>query len=236
MGDSFTEGCGAPADSSIPALLRAYVTAHDTGTDVMNCGVSGNDIFFDWMMLQKLVRKYQVKQVDFIVNSTDINDVGERGGNERFISNGMLRYNAHPWWEPVFAVSYVFRLGVMKLHDFDYTLRSATEKKQINAQAIEKITGLLKTDILPWARAKNIDVVVITFPVGVELHTPLTNYKMLVSKLKSVEGCRVVDCLPKLAAQPDPRQLYWAHDLHYNHTGYQLISGEVIDSCYSYNN
>jgi lysophospholipase L1-like esterase len=46
LGDSFTEGAGAPVDSSVPELLRKYVVSNDSTSDVLNAGIAGNDIFF----------------------------------------------------------------------------------------------------------------------------------------------------------------------------------------------
>lgn len=232
LGDSFTEGAGAPADSCFPFLLRKHIAQKDSSLDVLNAGVSGNDIFFDWKMVQKLAPKYQLKQLVFVMNTTDINDVATRGGNERFCANGLLDYHSQPWWEPVYAVSFVFRLFVHKVLHLDYSLLSPQQVETRNRLALEKISNLITNEIIPWSQKNGVAILIVTHPLSYEFDNNKSNYTPLIKTLRNIDSLKVVDCLPALKTKNNIKDLYWEHDLHFKPKGYNIITNIVIDSCY----
>ena len=230
LGDSFTEGVGAPADSSIPFLVNKHITAADSNAAVLNGGVAGNDMFFDWKMLQKLSPRYPIKQVVFISNTTDIGDVLVRGGNERFCPNGNLSYNAAPWWEPIYSVSFVFRLIMHNALKLNYLLLTP-EQEQIQKQdAANKMALLLKNEILPWAKSRNIPVLVVLIPMYPDIGTTNGDYSRLYNALKSVPGLQLLDCMPAIETQANVHDLYWPMDGHFKPVGYNIISQYIINS------
>ncbi len=234
LGDSFTEGAGAPVDSSIPALLRRYVNAHDSDIDVLNAGVPGNDIFFDWQMVQKLKQRYWIKQLIFIMNTTDVNDVAVRGGSERFDSNGSLHYKKGAWWEPIYAVSYIVRLCMNNALRLDYNLMTVAEQQAAQQQAIREICSLTADQIAPWARAHHVPATIVLHPLMQDMSNTWdrAGYDTLLGSLRKVPGIEVLDCRPALAAKGTPQTLYWPHDRHFRPVGYSIIASTIITGGY----
>ena len=232
FGDSFTEGVGAPIDSSIPALVGKHITDQDSNTAVLNAGVSGNDIFFDWQMVQKLAPRYHLKELVFIINTTDITDVVVRGGIERFCPNGNLSYNAAPWWEPLYAVSFVFRLAMHNAFKLNYLLLSPEQEASAKVLAVKKITALLNDKIAPWAKGRDILVTVVLIPIERDTQPKNEDYTGLSKGLMNVEGVRFLDCLSLIKAVPNISDLYWPADKHFKPGGYNLISRYIIDNYY----
>lgn len=230
LGDSFTEGAGAPADSSCPALLRKYITAKDSSLDVLNAGISGNDIFFDWKMVQKLESKYTLKQIIFLMNTTDINDIAVRGGNNRFCTNGLLKNNSQPWWEPVYAVSFVFRLFVHNVFNRDFNLFSSEELIKRNNIAIEKIAKLIQNEIIPWSKRAGVNALFVVHPLDYELKKTNLEYVQLLNALRQIDSTNVVDCLPALKSQGNAAELYWKNDRHFKPIGYSIITNKIIEN------
>lgn len=227
LGDSFTEGAGAPADSTIPSMLGDYFAFKDSALGVINAGIAGNDIFFDWKMLQKIASKYTVRQVFFILNATDINDVATRGGNERFNKNGLLTYNKQPWWEPIYAVSYVFRLISHNVLKLNYNLLSPEQQNARNAEALHAIRTLIAEEILPWCNTRQIDPIFVTFPLTSNL-TNNIEYTKLTTTLKDIAHLRLINCYDSVASHPLGKNLYWPNDLHFTSEGYKTVTNCII--------
>lgn len=232
LGDSFTEGAGAPADSSIPELLRKQLYLIDTSSDVLNAGIAGNDIFFDWKMVHKLKDKYELKTLIFVLNTTDINDVATRGGNERFLPNGRLSYPKRPLWESIYALSFVSRLFAHNVLELDYNLQTTQERINEEEIAIKKIVLLIKNDIAPWTKQKGLDLLFVVHPLKHEFEGNAVIYEKLVFLLRGIDGLKVIDCMPELKKQASSEDLYWKLDGHFKPAGYNIIAKVVIDSCY----
>jgi hypothetical protein len=192
----------------------------------------GMIFFFDWKMVQKLEHRYTLKQLVFIMNTTDINDVMIRGGNERFCSNGLLNYHSQPWWEPIYAVSYVFRLFVHNVLKRDYNLFSAAEQNKKHYLALNKMSTLISTEIVPWAVKRKVQLQFVVLPMRYELEAPNTYYHDLIHMLGGVNQINILNCLPRLKAEENLNAVYWTRDLHFTPQGYSIIANTLIDSCY----
>jgi hypothetical protein len=230
LGDSFTEGVGAPTDSSIPFLVNKHIVAGDSNAAVLNGGISGNDMFFDWKMLQKLAPLYALKQVVFISNTTDIGDVLVRGGNERFCPNGNLSYNPAPWWEPLYSVSFVFRLIMHNALKLNYLLLTPEEEQIRKQAAADKMTALLKNEIVPWANSHGVPVLVVLIPLYPDISATEGDYNRLYNGFKSVPGIQLLNCMPAIKSQTNIPGLYWPTDGHFRPAGYNIISQYIINS------
>ena len=111
LGDSFTEGDGAPFDSSYVTLLKQKLAATGDSVDLMNAGVCGSDPFENYMNFKNRLQIYKPQLIIQTLTTTDITtDIRLRGGMERFQENGTVQFKAAPWWEPLYAFSYISRL------------------------------------------------------------------------------------------------------------------------------
>lgn len=108
FGDSFTEGMGAPDDSTYPQLLEDLIHVHlDSTAEVINCGPSGSDIFTAFVLFKEKMLQYKPDYVIVTFNSTDLYEYTVRGGFERFKENDRVEYRKAPWFEPLYAKSYL---------------------------------------------------------------------------------------------------------------------------------
>ena len=130
LGDSFTEGDGADDDSTYPSFLQRQMNALWGKTEVMNAGVCGSDPFFNFKNLTDRLITYQPDIIIQTITDNDIyTDLATRGGMQRFLSDRQLRFNEPPVWEPLYAVSYLYRLHMYN-RGFSNILKPSDEDDQ----------------------------------------------------------------------------------------------------------
>lgn len=114
IGDSFTEGHGADADSTWLKFLEREMkldTSHSHNLRFMNAGVCGSDPFFEYVLLRDKLLKYKPDIAIFQFCENDITDVISRGGMDRFNEDGSVSYLKGPTIsEFFFASSFILRL------------------------------------------------------------------------------------------------------------------------------
>lgn len=229
VGDSFTEGAGTPCDSTYPVLLEKHLRIQDTSWAVINARVSGNDPFFDWMMVKKLRTDHAIEKVVFLINTTDVNDVQMRGGMARFLPSGELDYPGGPWWEPLYAVSFVSRLffhGVLKV---ERNLMTSEEHLSSMNHAVRLMAGLFIDHVVPYAEENGIALHVVLHPMADETRGQATVYEMLRDALNGVQGLSFTDCMADIADHADPQSLYWPNDRHFKPDGYARLAQCVYE-------
>lgn len=232
LGDSFTEGIGAPADSTYPYLLNQLINGHDSNYAVFNAGTAGNDPFFDFTMLKKLHQKISFHEVLFLINTSDVNDVVIRGGMERFVDNG-LQYRKAPFWEPFYAVSYVFRLFAHNLFDLNYNLMTYEKNDRLNLEAVELISVLFKDEIVPFTKENDLNVKVVLHPFFAEFENPYHIYDSLSSKMSRIEGLNFYDSRSDIIDRINkPEEIYWMNDAHFKPRGYAMLSRLIFKNMY----
>ena len=132
LGDSFTEGVGAPNDSAYPRVLEKLLSANsDTPIEVINCGISGADIFSEYKLLKNKMLKYKPDYVIVTLNSSDFIDYIYRGGFERFLQNNEMQYKKAPWFEPLYAKSHIVRHIVHDGYDLGFDFLNPQEREQM---------------------------------------------------------------------------------------------------------
>src|SRR5690606_15671360 len=108
LGDSFTEGFGAPQDSSWVAQIRKYYKNKDIYW--LNCGISASDPFNNFYNLQNdIIRMHPDLVINIFTKQDFEEDVLLRGGFERF-KKGHLEYKPAPCRELVYAYSHIYRM------------------------------------------------------------------------------------------------------------------------------
>lgn len=227
LGDSCTEGAGTSCDSTYPKLLEELLRRDDPSWTVLNAGVSGNDPFFDWQMLRKLHLNYPMERVIFLVNTTDINDVMMRGGMERFLPSGKLNYRDAPWWEPIYAVSFVSRLFFHGVMGVGMDLLKPEEKQALRREALKQMRDLFENHVGPFGRKNGVRVCVVAMPMRHEVQSPWGDYTALIGALADMPGIELADLRPTLADAADVDGLYWPNDGHFRPGGYALMSEKI---------
>lgn len=145
IGDSFTEGDGAPADSTWVKRLGVLLNNSKIGKPykLYNAGVCGSDIYFSNKILVEKLSVLKPKIVIECVNSSDILDVICRGGIERFNPDGTTTGKIGPRWEFIYKYSHVFRAYIRTIGGYDYNLLKVNEVERLKSESVK----LIKTQI-----------------------------------------------------------------------------------------
>jgi lysophospholipase L1-like esterase len=236
LGDSFTEGVGAPQDSSWPAgLQRRLDSAFPDSFEVVNAGIGGSDIFFEWKLYEDLLKKsYKVDEVIFFVGDSDLEDVFTRLGDDRFQPNGTVRFREAPRWEVLYKYSFIFRFIIMDILGYGYNL----VKTEVYHTGLKRSCELITKKIVQVADELKKDGVVLSFyihPQPNELEIGTYNSDCFKSIAKS--DLPVIDFLQekerfKVALPNNYHKLYWPVDGHFTSKGYDFLA-EVISMRYT---
>ncbi len=236
MGDSFTEGDGAPNDSSYVALLRQKLLARDTGFSVFNAGVCGSDPFNNYVVLRDCLLVYKPDMIIEAIGSNDMNtDIALRGGMERFQKDGSVKYFAAPWWEPLYAISYVSRV-FFRLAGYNELLVKNKMSEEQEAEVNAKTIDLFK-QFAALCRQNHIRLAVVLRPDKYEVKDNRYSYNFspLLHQLQADTTLQVLDLLPAYRSylnnkQADPFAYYWVMDGHHNARGYEMMAQTIFEN------
>ena len=143
IGNSFTEGVGAPQDSTWPKLLEDKLKLQSKRKiSVFNAGKSGSDSFFGYMLLKERLLKYKPDMVLLAIGFTDVQFYRFRGGFERFTKDG-YKYREAPAWEQLYALSYICRFITNDIMQYDHFL-SPDEYKVEAVRAVRAINDCIE--------------------------------------------------------------------------------------------
>ncbi|MBK9330556.1 MAG: hypothetical protein IPM95_14960 [Sphingobacteriales bacterium] len=106
LGDSYTEGVGAPVDSTGPRSVEYHLKETGKNYTVINAGVSGSDIVYAFELLDTLFKQTQPKIVLYNLHYSDIDDIMFKGGDERFTNGTRKAF----WWEYLYSFSCIYRI------------------------------------------------------------------------------------------------------------------------------
>ncbi len=171
LGDSYTEGVGAPADSTIEASLEYFLNQQQLNYKVINGGVSGSDIVFAYQLLRYLQPVLRPKVVILNLNYSDISDIAIRGGDERFVGNNKLNYRKGMIWEYPYSFSFIFRVIVRSffhLNPYDLTDEDYQYAKKIILDKTD--------DYIRYCNSKGIQFVLVFSPGPSELYNNYFSY------------------------------------------------------------
>lgn len=226
LGDSFTEGVGAPNDSTWISELDRLIT--EPNLHPINAGGISSDPLFEYYKLTtKLYSIYQPIQVILTINETDILDFIENGGINRFNNpNHLLKVDA-PAWSFFYTFSplsrYVFN-SILEYNEYG-------TDKDLKLKEQEAITGIQETLLLFKTHAKKynykFDVVII--PLIEELKSD----KLKLRSMKSFchnSGINYLNFYNYLKeSNLNYEDYYWQNDGHLNPKGYTLLGNLIYN-------
>ncbi len=237
-GDSFTEGDGAPVDSSYPALLRNLLKQDgQTKITVQNMGVCGNDPAFVWKQLKDIGIGLKPDVVVIVYNTGDLKtDFFTRGGLERFKGNYYKGLDA-PYWECIYGVSYVARLVAHSVFGIEYKNFFLTDE-----ESDKRIEGLKPkwnqtfAAIADVTCSNKIKVLLVKKPEHgeVDINQYVQDFGFF-DKMRDTVACfKQYDLLPffrdSCHMNKDNSGLYWwKKDGHNNSLGYSMMARGVYD-------
>ena len=236
LGDSFTEGDGTPYDSNYVVLLRTRLLNKTDSFDVMNAGTCGSDPFYNYINLRDCLLIFKPDIVIQMLASSDIaSDIRIRGGMDRFQKDGTVEFRPGPWWEPLYAFSYISRL-YFRMEGYDELLikneLTSEEEKRLNEQA-----GGLFNEYAALCRRNNIRLIVVLRPDKgeIEANKYVYDFSSVLNPLKADTTVQIVDLLPGYRSYIEKRHTtaagyFWKQDGHHNSTGYEMMAQVVYEN------
>lgn len=232
IGDSFTEGDGAPYDSTYPAFLKQHFTYNNHPVYIMNAGVCGSDPFYSFVLFKEKLLKYRPEIAIQMLSTTDVlNDYMTRGGMERF-NGDTVTFRKAPAWELLYAISYTGRLFFTAAGYTEFLIK---EKKDTN-NLIEADTAFIQLfkKYADLCRDNNVKLVLVLRPDFYETLKGRYNYNFsnMLGAVKLNTDITIIDLLPLYKQyiahnHTQPQMYYWPVDGHHNATGYKMLADVV---------
>ncbi len=235
IGDSFTEGQGAPFDETwLSKIARALSNADDGKRYRVICaGVAGSDPFFEYRILVDQLLAYEPDLVLLVVNHSDVLDVMVRGGMERFLPDGTLRVGEPPPLTGLYKVSHFARFILLELFDYTHFVISRSEQsRRMNESLLELERLLVELEALLGRRGLDFELVVL--PFRSELRRNEYDRLQELLDFASERGIAAIDAKPYLHAKlahGDAKlgEVYWPEDGHFTPLGYRYVAEAVME-------
>lgn len=233
LGDSFTEGVGAPFDSNCVSILRQLFATSDTNVSFMNAANAGDDPCVNFVCYRDLLLKYKPDIIVQSLSSNDMNtDIATKGGLERFKTNGKIQFSDGPWWEPLYALSYISRLFFTAAGYNELLIKiplTSTQKSNLDTKAI-----VLFKEYGKLVKQEKAQLIVVLQPYQSTVYEKAFEYNLdsIAQHISQLEQVKVVSLLPYylhyFEGQGDSiKSYYWLNDGHHNAKGYVLMANAV---------
>lgn len=231
LGDSFTEGAGAPFDSTWLSLLEDESNQFlNDSVEVISGGVSGSDFAYSYKLFRDSLSKYNPDIVLFVINNTDVTDYFVRGGLDRFHGDTCYTKPA-PKVEWLFRKSHLVRSIMVNILGYNWQLISEQEKKILWNSYYHEVLQITQ-NIHSHSLLNGYEVYFIFHPLVHEIKQGKYdyNFELLGDELNSL-GVEVIDLFTVLSEQTyygdSISKLYWPVDQHLNSRGYNVFATEV---------
>ncbi len=235
LGDSFTQGVGAPEDSTYPDFLERDLgqLSQRKVISVYNAGNSGSDPFFEFMVLRDKLLDYSPDLIIVALNTSDIEDVILRGGMERFKTDGTVIYRKGPPWEFLYGISYICRHCIHDFLGYNWALIKYEDQEKEFSEAMD----LLKVAIDNFhdlSEKANCDLIIVFHPMVWEVENKSfildTLYKSLRSE-SDIYSLNLHNYYIERAHLDSSNvyKYYWKIDGHHNSRGYELFARGVAE-------
>ncbi len=233
LGDSFTDGDGAPQDSAWMNSLESELRKEypDKNFTFINAGVCGSDVVNEYKLFKDKLAAYNPDILFVATNMSDIDDISLRGGFERFVTPDSCHYKNGPWWEKLYAISHIFRLAFLRNSNNLLISDSEYDKEVKKSTTIIKNT-LEKFDTL--TTSQNCQFVAVLMPVAIDF---LNDRFFSLSTLTDSAGrhsfhtVNLYDCYTQKHGinKNNAFDYYWRIDGHQNSRGYKIFGECVAD-------
>lgn len=239
IGDSYTEGVGAPYDSSYPRFLSSYLNQAGFKNEVYNAGVAASDPFYEYELLKEKLLHYEPQYLLLDINSSDITDYIERGGFGRFKPNGTAVYNKGPWFEPYYKNFYIVRFVLHKI--LGYTMGNLFLTKhefydEYAPRAVQEISSAVDSFSV-LAKQNHFKLLVILQPIASdvayksEYNSFLKNLNSdfgIVLKNRGIMAINLFEPMKEKINRDNMDQYSYRNDSHYKPAGYDLFTQVLL--------
>jgi hypothetical protein len=228
LGDSFTEGDGAPYDSSWVRFFEKNLALElDTPVFAYNAGVCGSDVLFNFQMLKEKLVQAKPKMVIECLNNSDIIDIYYKGGQERFLSDGTTGAPNAKNWEILYKYSYIFRAFLVYFTAYDnYLIKQDPSEQELALQIIANQVN--QTYELCIENKIEYRLVVMPIPSDVQLKIKHIFESLPDSINKEISVINLYPILFSIYDSIPVEEYSWPINGHYNGKGYKIFGDAVF--------
>lgn len=238
-GDSFSEGMGAPYDSTWPHLLQKYLNQDSVGTEVFNTGVAGNDPVYDYVFYRDSLKQFKPDYLIVPLNASDFTDYLIRGGFERINSNGTETYRSGPWYEFVYRCSRLFRWYMNESGRWPYRgIFSSKQELLNNIDSAAKNFETVIDSFTTTAASDSTKIIVLFYLTPSEIIWQDTFVSKMDDAYRQLEQrftARHIPCinvrsrLRKFFSNKKTAEFTYPKDMHYNAIGYNEMALAIAE-------
>lgn len=231
LGDSFTEGMGAPFDSTWLNQLSSF-SLNGRLIEPISGGVAGADMFTAFHLFNDRLLKYNPDFLIVVINQTDVNDFFVRGGFERFEGTECHTKEA-PMLELFFKNSHLIRSFLINVLGYNWQLISESEREMLWIDFISEYKSLIDS-YMNLSTDGGFKLIIAFHPLVHEVQ--LGQYEFPFYELQQYRNDEVeyIDILNRVLSETqngsDVFKLYWPNDQHFNSLGYQVFAEEIYSS------
>lgn len=239
LGDSFTEGVGTSEQSTWVRVVERRLSERYAPQRIvtLNAGIAGSDPFYAYVLFKERLQPFQPDLVIVAINTSDVADVIVRGGMERFRADGSVAFHEPPSWEWSYAVSYVWRMVVRDVLQFDSQLLRRAERERREGPALDELRSAVEA-IESLCRSGGARLLVVAHPGegDVRRGSYEFGFERLLETLGKDPRFGFVDLLERYREVPitanNASEFFWRTDRHHNARGYEvmgdLIAAEIV--------
>ncbi|MDD3877583.1 MAG: SGNH/GDSL hydrolase family protein [Bacteroidales bacterium] len=233
LGDSFTEGEGAPEDSTWVKFLERKFDCNDSiNYRFINAGICGSDPFYQYKLLHDKLLKYKPNLV-ITAFGYDLNDIILFGGMERFEKRNRNNIQKTKALEYVYAFSYVFRLFAHNVLHYNHLILSPNEFNIEKQRAIEQ---LMESTLLfkRLSETADFDLLIVFYPIKDEIiagNFEFWDEVILFAERNNINTLNLLDYyLNQLGMNSENvNHYYWQINGHHNSNGYKAFAEGVYN-------
>ena len=232
LGDSFTEGDGAPYDSSWVSLIRGRFNQDSIKVEILNAGVCGSDPFEQLNLYRKVLAPLKP---DLIIVATSTPDFTYDG----MVKGGMERFDKHghniSLLEAAYSYSRVARLFLKVCFGYNDMLIRTREQDKIASK-----TKVLAEDVVSlFANEVSIPIMFVMFPYESEISSGDYDYNLddvfssACDQYSNVSFFSLFDCYTYRIEESGfgHKDLWWIpDDGHHRPRGYALMADCIYEN------
>jgi lysophospholipase L1-like esterase len=246
MGDSFTEGDGALDGYEYPRQLEKILHKNfpSKNIEVINAGKNANDILFIEKRLTQELYALSPDIVIIAINSSDIDDIIQRGGYLRFKPDNTTRFKKAPWYHEYYIKSHVFRMFIHVILQKNHLFLNKKERKLETKRAVVTIEKSIK-NIRTFCENNNIKPYFIIHPVAntnvsidnkgkLSKHEFTNKFCLKEERLNMFKTNEAISLINICKSLVDTFQMIkyetyaWPINGHFNHYGYNIMAEEIF--------
>ena len=197
----------------------------------LNGGAMGSDIFYEYHKLKEVY--YDAFKPDMVIaalNTTDLGEILRRGDLSRF-DTGSDRVNLIlPWWEKIYAISYMARYVI---HDhLDYSTMFMREEEALvhHEEALHSVIDFVNEEYTQMANDLDFQLVIALTTLVVEWRDTVYTLDACVDPMTASGDVIVVNTSDRMfMSDIDFEKYYWPKDRHHNSRGHVFMANIIYD-------